>query len=39
MRNIANYGIVNRDGYATIVMLDTGINDEIYNNFYSKGRW
>ena len=39
MSVINNYGIVNRNGDATIVMLDTGINNEIYNNYYRRGRW
>ena len=31
-----NYGMALRGGYPTIVLLDNGLTDEIYNDYYSK---
>ena len=33
---IGNYGMTQRDGDATIVLLDSGLTDEVYNNYYSN---
>lgn len=31
-----NYGMAMRNGYPTIVLLDSGLTDEIYNQYYRK---
>ena len=31
-----NYGMTLRAGYPTIVLLDNGLTDEIYNDYYRK---
>lgn len=31
-----NYGMALRNGYPTIVLLDNGLTDEIYNDYYSR---
>lgn len=31
-----NYGMTLRNGYPTIVLLDNGLTDEIYNNYYRR---
>lgn len=36
MMRISNYGIVSRNNQACIVLLDSGLTQEIYNNFYAK---
>lgn len=36
LTRIRNYGLTIREGYPTIVILDTGLTDEIYNNYYKK---
>lgn len=36
MTQIANYGMTMRSGYPTIVLLDSGLSEEIYNNFYRR---
>lgn len=33
---IRNYGMVMRNGYPTIVLLDAGITEEIWNKYYKK---
>ena len=33
---IANYGMVKRDGYIDIVLLDSGLTHEIYDNYYKR---
>ena len=33
---IQNLGLCNRDGNAEIVILDNGLNDEVYRNYYSR---
>ena len=35
--SIENFGIVNRDGNPTIVVLDSGLDDEVYDNYYAIG--
>lgn len=30
-----SYGIVNREGHETLVLIDFGINDEVYDTYYS----
>ena len=37
MMRIANYGLAKRGGQAHIVLLDSGINEEIFNKYYRKG--
>lgn len=34
MLRLVNYGMTRRNGYDTIVLLDHGLNDEIFNKFY-----
>ena len=36
MLRIANYGMTNRSGVAQIVLLDSGLNDDIFNNYYKR---
>lgn len=36
MERIANYGLAHRNGYDEIVLLDSGLNDEIFNKFYKR---
>lgn len=36
MMRIANYGMTKRNGYDTIVLLDHGLNTEIFNKFYKR---
>lgn len=36
MIRIANYGMTNRSGVAQIVLLDSGLNDEIFNSYYKR---
>ena len=36
MERIANYGLTHRNGYDEIVLLDSGLNDEIFNKFYKR---
>lgn len=33
---IANYGLTNRNGEDYIVLLDSGLSDEIYNTYYKR---
>ena len=33
---IANIGLCSRDGEAELVILDNGLNDEVYNQYYSR---
>lgn len=33
---MANIGLANRDGDATLVLLDNGLNDDIFNQYYKK---
>lgn len=35
LQKISSWGIVTRNGIKTIVLIDMGLNDYIYNNFYS----
>lgn len=30
-----SYGVVNREGHETLVLIDFGINDEVYDTYYS----
>lgn len=34
LMRIQNYGMTNRDGSPTIVLLDAGLSEEIWNNYY-----
>ena len=34
--NIKNWGIVSRDGKETLVVTDSGLNDEVWNEYYSR---
>ena len=34
--NLGNWGLANRDGHATLVILDNGLSAEIFNKFYNK---
>ena len=36
LTRIQNYGLVYRDNQATIVLLDSGFNDDIYRQHYSR---
>ena len=36
MLRLANYGMVMREGSPQIVLLDSGLSDEIYNKYYKK---
>ena len=36
LTRIQNYGLVYRDNQATIVLLDSGFNDDIYQQHYSR---
>ena len=36
MMNIKNYGLTNRNGYSEIVLCDSGLNEEIWNNHYAR---
>lgn len=36
MLRLANYGMVMREGSPQIVLLDSGLTDEIYNKYYKK---
>ena len=36
MLRIVNYGLVSRDGEVSIVLLDSGFNDEVSRNYYQK---
>ena len=36
MLRLANYGMVIREGSPQIVLLDSGLSDEIYNKYYKK---
>lgn len=38
LTRIQNYGLVYRDNQATIVLLDSGFNDDIYRQHYSRYR-
>ncbi|MBR6517575.1 MAG: hypothetical protein IKT40_12160 [Bacilli bacterium] len=38
MLNIRNYGMVSRNGQASIVLLDSGLSQEIWNEYYAKNR-
>ena len=33
---IANYGLTNKDGHTKLVILDSGLDEEIFNNYYSR---
>lgn len=33
---IANYGLTNKDGHTQLVILDSGLDEEIFNNYYSR---
>lgn len=34
--NIKNWGIVSRDGKETLVVTDSGLNDEVWNEYYRR---
>lgn len=36
MTRLINYGLTQREGQPTIVLLDSGLNEEIFQNYYSK---
>lgn len=36
MRRLSSYGMTMRNGKPTIVLLDSGLSDEVYNNYYRK---
>jgi hypothetical protein len=36
MIRIQNYGMTNRSGQPQIVLLDSGLNDDVWNNHYKK---
>ena len=36
MLRLANYGMVMREGSPQIVLLDSGLSDEVYNKYYKK---
>ena len=36
--NIKNWGIVNRDGEETLVVTDSGLNDDVWNDHYARKR-
>ena len=36
MIRIANYGMTNRSGVPQIVLLDSGLNDDVYNKYYKR---
>lgn len=36
LTRLANIGLCQRNGEAEMVILDNGLNDEVYNNFYSR---
>lgn len=38
LRRLANWGIVSRDGEEELVVIDAGLNDEIYNNHYNGNK-
>ena len=33
---LVNYGMTMRDGYPTIVLLDAGLSEEVWNNYYKQ---
>ena len=37
MLRIQNYGMTNRSGQPQIVLLDSGLNDDVWNNYYKRG--
>ena len=38
LTRLCNYGMTMRNGYPTIVLLDAGLSQEIWNNYYDKSR-
>jgi hypothetical protein len=36
LQRIANYGLCMRDGYPTIVLLDSGLSEDIYDTYYKR---
>lgn len=36
MYRLANWGLVNRDGQMSMVLLDSGLSDEIYKSYYKR---
>lgn len=36
MMRMCNYGLTNRNGEPTIVLLDSGLTEDIYNTFYKR---
>lgn len=36
MVRLVNYGLINRDGQDYIVLLDSGLSEDIYNTYYKK---
>lgn len=38
LRRISSYGIVKRDGHDEIVLIDYGLNNNVYDRYYSRRR-
>lgn len=38
LTRLCNYGMTMRNGHPTIVLLDAGLSQEIWNNYYDKSR-
>jgi hypothetical protein len=36
LKRMANYGLCMRDGYPTIVLLDSGLSEDIYRTYYRR---
>lgn len=36
MTRLCNYGLTQRNGEATIVLLDSGLSEEVWNNYYKR---
>ena len=36
MKRLCNYGLTQRNGEATIVLLDSGLSEEVWNNYYKR---
>lgn len=36
MSRLCNYGLTHRNGEATIVLLDSGLSEDVWNNYYNR---